>query len=139
MSMPRLLHHRDALRLLAAVVLLGWFLRALVPAGFMPGTGGGHAGLPGLVICSQGMPHGFVPGSEKPLPDAASTLHCVAGAPYSQLALPGPSGIVLSALLLWLVLCAHRRCRVHVSRFAGPPVGSRAPPSRTVLPLFQPA
>ncbi len=113
------------------VLLLAFVLRALIPAGFMPGLPDGPDGAPALVICTA---HGLklAVAGEAAQPDGGGAAKhagepCVFSGTPPLAAADGPAGEPLLTHLVTAAATPARDITLPPVR-AGPAVGSRAPP-----------
>lgn len=121
----------------AGLLLFAIFLRAMVPAGFMPAAfAAGHPALP-IAVCSQGMPAGFQPlqgVDHAPAgPVDQVVQHCVFSAVAMGAAPVPATGLVVSAALVIGSVLPRAALVSLACSSCGPPLGSRAPPAFTFI------
>lgn len=114
---------------LARLILLAFLLRALIPAGYMPGHG---QGAPGMTLCVSGLPATVIQALSLDASDAHDEppmLLCAFGASVGHLAmLVGALALVVMLLLTHWATSWRVMAQLCVQAVRGPPVGSRAPP-----------
>jgi hypothetical protein len=100
--LSRLIHRLSSDRLLTEFLLAVLLLRALVPAGFMPGTGSGM--LLTMTMCGSGNPAAVtvrLPQDPAPGPSAPRTSHADGYCAYAASSVAAPPPVVgLASLLL---------------------------------------
>lgn len=113
----------------ARLILLAFLLRALIPAGYMPGHGQGALG---MTLCVSGLPTTVIQAlslDTSGAHDEPPMLLCAFGASVSPLAMLMGALVLMVMLVLaqWIVpwRAVVQFC---VQAVRGPPVGSRAPP-----------
>lgn len=118
---------------LTRLILLAFLLRALIPAGYMPGNGQGAAG---MTLCASGLPTAVVQALSLDTSGAHDEHHvlpCAFGVSASQVALlMGALALLVMLALAHWVTPWRAIYHVFVHAVHGPPVGSRAPPIASV-------
>ena len=114
-------------QLLAALMLAAFAVRALVPTGFMPASGGAFS----IEICPEGfsaqlLRHG---GHHPPGGSPTHTEHCVFGSagasgPVRQLAAPGDVALLQHTPAARCIAAATAVRLVHLPQARGPPAAT---------------
>lgn len=114
-------------QLLAALMLVAFAVRALVPAGFMPASGGAFS----IEICPEGFAAQLLPhGGHHPAGGSPThTEHCVFGSagasgPLRQLAALGAIALLQHAPAARLIAAPTAVRLVHLPQARGPPAAT---------------
>jgi len=129
----RYFHSMSRWRTFSGLLLAAFFLRAWIPAGYMPAHQAAGPGMAGLSFCINGLsPQAakrLVPDSSGPDAPALGALACAFGFSAGQpTLLSAPMALPAPAVFMLHSLARRAAAQGPAVPTGGPPLGSRAPP-----------